>query len=66
MSNKICTCTEVCGYSKVKVELYNNAIFLTDTNDGAYLAIDPDSWGLIKETVDQWISDGYLEDKRGL
>ena len=64
MSNKTFACTEDCGYSMVKIELYNNALFLTDINDGAYLAIDPDSWGLIKKTVDQWISDGCLEDKK--
>ena len=47
-------------YSMVRVDVEDNTIFLTDTNDDSVIAINPDNWELIKETVDQQIADGYL------
>lgn len=48
-------------YSMVRVDVDDNTIFLIDTNDDSVIAINPDNWELIKETVDQQIADGYLE-----
>lgn len=50
-------------YSMVRVDVCNITIYLEDTNDGSLIAINPDSWDLIKDTIDQWVEDGYLEDK---
>lgn len=50
-------------YSMVAMDVGDNAIFLTDTNDGESLVINPDNWDLIKETIDQWIADGHLDDR---
>lgn len=49
-------------YSKVKLVVHDNTIFLTDVDDGSCIAINPDCWDLIKENIDQQIADGYLED----
>ena len=49
------------GYSMVRVDVEDNTIFLIDTNDDSVIAINPDNWELIKETIDQQIADGYLE-----
>ena len=48
-------------YSNIKVSVSNNTIFVTDTQDGESLAINPDDWALIKETIDQQIADGCLD-----
>lgn len=48
-------------YSTVRVDVDDNTIFLIDANDDSVIAINPDNWELIKETVDQQIADGYLE-----
>lgn len=50
-------------YSVVGVDVVSNTIFLTDVDDGSCIAINPDCWGLIKEMVDQQITDGCLDDK---
>lgn len=49
------------NYSNLKINVSSNTIFVTDTRDGESLAINPDDWELIKETIDQQITDGYLE-----
>ena len=48
-------------YSTIKIDIHNDIIFFTATRDGSALAINPDCWELIKETVDQQIQDGYLD-----
>lgn len=48
-------------YSTIQIDIHNDIIFFTDTRDGSALAINPDCWELIKETVDQQIQDGYLD-----
>lgn len=48
-------------YSKVKIDVSENTILIVDTLDGESVAINPDCWELIKETVDQQIADGYLD-----
>ena len=50
-------------YSIVRMDVEDNAIFLTDTRDGESLVINPNNWELIKETIDQWIADGCLNDR---
>ena len=50
-------------YSMVAMDVRDNAIFLTDTRDGESLVVNPDNWDLIKETIDQWIADGCLDDR---
>lgn len=50
-------------YSVVRMDVEDNAIFLTDTRDGESLVINPDNWELIKETIDQQIADGCLNDR---
>ena len=47
-------------YSAIKIDVHRDTIFMTDTRDGSALAINPDDWELIKETIDQQIADGYL------
>lgn len=47
-------------YSVVSMDVSDNTIFITDTKDGESVAINPDNWELIKETIDQQIADGYL------
>lgn len=49
-------------YSKVKLVVHDNTIFITDIKDGDCIAIHPEAWGHIKENIDQQIADGYLED----
>lgn len=49
-------------YSEVSVDVCDNTIYLEDLDDGHIIAINPECWGLIKETVDQNIADGYLQD----
>lgn len=49
-------------YSTVVVDVCDNTIYLGDKDAGDIIAIDPDCWGLIKETVDQQIADGHLLD----
>ncbi len=49
-------------YSTIKIDVHDNTIFLTDARDGESIAINPDCWELIKETVDQQIQDGYLNE----
>lgn len=48
-------------YSTVKIDVTRQTIFITDTRDGETIAINPDCWELIKDTIDQQIDDGYLE-----
>ena len=49
-------------YSKVKLVVHDNTIFITDIKDGECVAIHPEAWEHIKENIDQQIADGYLED----
>ena len=49
-------------YSKVKLDVHDNTIFITDIKDGEWISIDPEAWEHIKENIDQQIADGYLED----
>lgn len=49
-------------YSKVKLDVHDNTIFITDIKDGEWIAIDPEAWEHIKENIDQQIAGGYLED----
>ena len=49
-------------YSKVKLVVHDNTIFITDIKDGECVAIHPEAWEYIKENIDQQIADGYLED----
>lgn len=49
-------------YSKVRLVVHDNTIFITDVKDGECIAIDPESWEHIKYNIDQQIADGYLED----
>ena len=49
-------------YSKVKLDVHDNTIFITDIKDGEWIAIDPEAWEHIKKNIDQQIADGYLED----
>lgn len=48
-------------YSKVKLVVHNNTIFITDAKNGDCIVIHPESWGYIKENIDQQIESGYLE-----
>lgn len=49
-------------YSKVKLVVHDNTIFITDIKDGDCITINPEAWEHIKENIDQQIADGYLED----
>ena len=49
-------------YSKVKLVVHDNTIFITDIKDGECIAINPEVWEHIKENIDQQIADEYLED----
>lgn len=49
-------------YSKVKLVVHDNTIFMKDVNTGECIAIHPEAWEHIKENIDQQIADGYLED----
>ena len=49
-------------YSKVKLDVHDNTIFMIDVNTGEWLAIDPETWEHIKYNIDQQIADGYLGD----
>ncbi|WP_198333648.1 hypothetical protein [Psychrobacter namhaensis] len=48
-------------YSTVSIDVTKQTIFIKDTRDGESVAIDPNAWELIKETIDQQIADGYLD-----
>ena len=48
-------------YSKVKLVVHDNAIFITDIKDGDCIAIHPEAWEHIKYNIDQQITDGYLD-----
>lgn len=50
-------------YSKVKLVVHDNAIFITDIKDGDCIAIHPESWEHIKYNIDQQITEGYLDYK---
>lgn len=50
-------------YSKVKLVVHDNTIFMIDVKDGDCIAIHPEAWGHIKENIDQQIADGYLDYK---
>ena len=50
-------------YSKVKLVVHDNAIFITDIKDGDCIAIHPEAWEHIKYNIDQQIADGYLDYK---
>lgn len=49
-------------YSKVKLVVHDNTIFMKDVTTGECIAIHPEAWEHIKENIDQQIADGYLED----
>ena len=50
-------------YSKVKLVVHDNTIFMIDVKDGDCIAIHPEAWEHIKENIDQQIADGYLDYK---